>query len=164
MSFSRNGWAVCIHTANGAVSNVTLCQGDSSGGTVTYQGRFEILPLAGSYLLSESAELSSRTGGLSVCLAGPDGRVLDGAVAGLLTVASPVQVVIGSFVADGKKSPTLDQHLGNLFLMGFHLLPVHRRGVLNPLVVMEAWQILLARLTWAPNQAFLTSSHGNEVS
>ncbi|KAL6592666.1 hypothetical protein ACP70R_049341 [Stipagrostis hirtigluma subsp. patula] len=107
MSFSRNGWAVCILTANGAVSNVTLRQGDSSGGTVTYEGRFEILSLAGSYLLSESAGLSSRTGGLSISLAGPDGRVLGGAVAGPLTSASPVQVVIGSFVADGRKEPDL---------------------------------------------------------
>ncbi|RLM54681.1 hypothetical protein C2845_PM10G09340 [Panicum miliaceum] len=37
MSFSGDGWAVCILTANGAVSNVTLRQGDSSGGTVTYE-------------------------------------------------------------------------------------------------------------------------------
>ncbi|KAL6909838.1 hypothetical protein ACP4OV_001497 [Aristida adscensionis] len=105
MSFSRNGWAVCILTANGAVSNVTLHQGDSSGGTVAYEGRFEILSLAGSYLLSDSAGLSSRTGGLSISLAGPDGRVLGGAVAGPLTAASPIQVVIGSFVADGRKEP-----------------------------------------------------------
>lgn len=102
MSFSGNGWAVCILTANGAVSNVTLRQGESSGGTVTYEGRFEILSLAGSYLLSESAGMSSRTGGLSVSLAGPDGRVLGGAVAGPLIAASPVQVVIGSFLADTK--------------------------------------------------------------
>jgi len=102
MSFSGNGWAVCILTANGAVSNVTLRQGDSSGGTVTYEGSFEILSLAGSYLLSESSGMSSRTGGLSVSLSGPDGRVLGGAVAGPLTAASPVQVVIGSFLSDGK--------------------------------------------------------------
>nr|CAB3467949.1 unnamed protein product [Digitaria exilis] len=102
MSFSGNGWAVCILTANGAVSNMTLRLGDSSGATVTYEGCFEILSLAGSYLLSESAGMSSRTGGLSVSLAGPDGRVLGGAVAGPLVAASPVQVVIGSFLADGK--------------------------------------------------------------
>lgn len=102
MSFSGNGWAVCILTANGTVSNVTLRQGESSGGTVTYEGRFEILSLAGSYLLSESTGMSSRTGGLSVSLASPDGHVLGGAVAGPLTAASPVQVVIGSFLADTK--------------------------------------------------------------
>jgi hypothetical protein len=56
------------------------------------QGRFEILSLSGSFLLSENGGHRSRTGGLSVSLAGPDGRVLGGGVAGLLTAASPVQV------------------------------------------------------------------------
>lgn len=56
------------------------------------QGRFEILTLSGSFLLSESSGQRSRTGGLSVSLSGPDGRVLGGGVAGLLTAASPVQV------------------------------------------------------------------------
>lgn len=56
------------------------------------QGRFEILSLSGSFLLSELGGQRSRTGGLSVSLAGPDGHVLGGCVAGLLTAASPVQV------------------------------------------------------------------------
>jgi len=56
------------------------------------QGRFEILSLSGSFLLSENGGQRSRTGGLSVSLSGPDGRVLGGGVAGLLTAASPVQV------------------------------------------------------------------------
>lgn len=58
------------------------------------QGRFEILSLSGSFLLSESGGQRSRTGGLSVSLAGPDGRVLGGGVAGLLIAASPVQVCL----------------------------------------------------------------------
>ncbi|KAL0915953.1 hypothetical protein M5K25_013424 [Dendrobium thyrsiflorum] len=95
--------AICILSANGAISNVTLRQAATSGGTVTYEGRFEILSLSGSFLLSENDGQRSRTGGLSISLAGPDGRVLGGGVAGLLTAASPVQVVVGSFVADGKK-------------------------------------------------------------
>ncbi|KAJ0096989.1 hypothetical protein Patl1_29323 [Pistacia atlantica] len=124
MSFSQNGpRAVCILSANGAISNVTLRQAMTSGGTVTYesfpicalahkalqyslllmQGRFEILSLSGSILLSESGGQRSRTGGLSVSLAGPDGRVLGGGVAGLLTAASPVQVIVGSFLAEGWK-------------------------------------------------------------
>ena len=37
----------------------------------------------------------TRTGALSVSLAGPDGRILGGGVAGVLLAASPVQV--GSF-------------------------------------------------------------------
>lgn len=56
------------------------------------QGRFEILSLTGSFLLTENGGQRSRTGGLSVMLSGPDGRVLGGCVAGLLTAASPVQV------------------------------------------------------------------------
>jgi hypothetical protein len=38
MSFSQNGpRAVCILSANGAISNVTLRQPATSGGTVTYE-------------------------------------------------------------------------------------------------------------------------------
>lgn len=104
MSFSQHGpRAVCILSANGAISNVTLRQAATSGGTATYEGRFEILSLSGSFLLTEVGGQRSRTGGLSVALAGPDGRVLGGCVAGLLTAASPVQVIVGSFIADGHK-------------------------------------------------------------
>lgn len=104
MSFSQNGSrAICILSANGAISNVTLRQAATSGGTVTYEGRFEILSLSGSFLLTESGGHRSRTGGLSISLANPDGRVLGGGVAGLLTAASPVQVVVGSFIPEGKK-------------------------------------------------------------
>ncbi|XP_010932097.2 AT-hook motif nuclear-localized protein 10 [Elaeis guineensis] len=107
MAFSQQGpHAVCILSANGAVSNVTLRQAATSGGTVTYEGRFEILSLSGSFMLSENGGQRSRTGGLSVSLAGPDGRVLGGGVAGLLTAASPVQVVVCSFIADGQKETT----------------------------------------------------------
>lgn len=106
MSFSHHGpRAICVLSANGAISNVTLRQAATSGGTVTYEGRFEILSLSGSFLLSENDGHRSRTGGLSVSLAGPDGRVVGGGVAGLLTAASPVQVVVGSFISDGKKEP-----------------------------------------------------------
>ncbi|KAL6513808.1 hypothetical protein OROMI_034481 [Orobanche minor] len=43
-----------------------------------------------------------RTGGLSASLAGSDGRVLGGGVAGMLKAASPI--VVGSFIADEKKN------------------------------------------------------------
>lgn len=36
----------------------------------------------------------SRSGGMSVSLASPDGRVVGGGVAGLLVAASPVQVFL----------------------------------------------------------------------
>ncbi|GLJ41481.1 hypothetical protein SUGI_0858500 [Cryptomeria japonica] len=105
MSFSQQGpRAVCILSANGAISNVTLRQSATSGGTVTYEGRFEILSLSGSFLLTENGGTRSRTGGLSVSLAGADGRVIGGGVAGNLMAASPVQVVVGSFISNGRKA------------------------------------------------------------
>lgn len=61
------------------------------------QGRFEILSLTGSYTTSENGGIKGRTGGLSVSLAGPDGRVIGGGVAGLLMAASPIQVL---FITD----------------------------------------------------------------
>ncbi|KAK1421460.1 hypothetical protein QVD17_23809 [Tagetes erecta] len=104
--FSQNSTrALCILSASGTISNVTLQQAATSGGTVTYEGRFEILSLSGSFIVPESDNQRSRLCGLSVALSGPDGRVLGGNVAGLLTAASPVQVVVGSFVpASGKQS------------------------------------------------------------
>ncbi|KAL1371280.1 hypothetical protein HN51_001500 [Arachis hypogaea] len=100
ISFSQQGpRAICILSANGVISSVTLRQPDSSGGTLTYEGRFEILSLSGSFTPSETAGTRSRSGGMSVSLAGPDGRVIGGGVAGLLVAASPVQVVVGSFLA-----------------------------------------------------------------
>lgn len=60
--------------------------------TCCMQGRFEILSLVGSFLVTESGIHQGRTGGLSVSLAAPDGSVLGGRVAGLLIAASPVQV------------------------------------------------------------------------
>ncbi|XP_057509089.1 AT-hook motif nuclear-localized protein 1-like [Actinidia eriantha] len=99
ISFSQQGSrAICILSANGAISNVTLHQPNSSGGTLTYEGRFEILSLTGSFMPTFSGGTKSRSGGMSVSLAGPDGRVLGGGLAGLLVAAGPVQVVVGSFL------------------------------------------------------------------
>lgn len=96
-SYSCDGWAVCILSANGVVSNVALNTAPSSHETVIYEGYFQILSLSGSYMLSETNGLRSRKDGLGISLAGPDGRVLGGGVAGPLTAASLVQVVIGMF-------------------------------------------------------------------
>ncbi|KAL5230189.1 hypothetical protein ABZP36_028965 [Zizania latifolia] len=99
ISFSQEGLrAICILSANGVISNVTLRQPDSSGGTLTYEGRFELLSLSGSFMPTENSGTRSRSGGMSVSLASPDGRVVGGGVAGLLVAASPVQIVVGSFL------------------------------------------------------------------
>ncbi|KAG6605667.1 AT-hook motif nuclear-localized protein 3 [Cucurbita argyrosperma subsp. argyrosperma] len=102
MSFSQQGSrAICILSANGMVSNVTLRQSTSSGGTLTYEGRFEILSLSGSYMPSKIGGTKSRSGGMSVSLACPDGRVMGGGLSGMLIAAGPVQVVVGSFQPPG---------------------------------------------------------------
>lgn len=41
---------------------------------------------------TENAGTKSRSGGMSVSLSGPDGRVVGGGLAGLLIAAGPVQV------------------------------------------------------------------------
>ncbi|XP_024980710.1 AT-hook motif nuclear-localized protein 3-like [Cynara cardunculus var. scolymus] len=99
ISFAQQGSrAICILTANGAISNVTLRQPNSCGGTLTYEGRFELLSLSGAFMPNESGGAKGRSGGMSVSLAGPDGRVLGGGLAGMLVAAGPVQVVVGSFL------------------------------------------------------------------
>lgn len=104
MSFSHQGpRAICVLSANGSVSSVTLRQPSTSGGTVTYEGRFEILCLSGSYLLTDNSGSRGRSGGLSISLASPDGRVIGGGVGGMLIAASPVQVIVGSFIWGGSK-------------------------------------------------------------
>ncbi|XP_050237674.1 AT-hook motif nuclear-localized protein 9 [Mercurialis annua] len=105
VSFAQQGpRAICILSANGAVSTVTLRQPSTSGGTVTYEGRFEILCLSGSYLVTNNGGSQHRTGGLSASLASPDGRVIGGGIGGVLIAASPVQVIVGSFLWGGSKT------------------------------------------------------------
>lgn len=104
LTFAQKGTrGVCVLSANGSVSNVTIRQPSSSGGILTYEGRFEILTLTGSYTLQDNGGMKSRTGGLSVSLAGPDGRVIGGGVAGMLIAASPIQIVVGSFTPNANK-------------------------------------------------------------
>ncbi|KAL9350089.1 hypothetical protein Peur_057344 [Populus x canadensis] len=113
ISFSQQGpRAICVLSANGVISSVTLRQPDSSGGTLTYEGRFEILSLSGSFMPTETGGTRSRSGGMSVSLASPDGRVVGGGVAGLLVAASPVQVVVGSFLAGNQheQKPKKQKH------------------------------------------------------
>uniref|UniRef100_A0A3Q7JU89 AT-hook motif nuclear-localized protein n=1 Tax=Solanum lycopersicum TaxID=4081 RepID=A0A3Q7JU89_SOLLC len=58
--------AVCIVSATGELSNVTVLQADASGGMATYEGLFKILTLSGSFLPLENGDRQSRMGELSV--------------------------------------------------------------------------------------------------
>ncbi|KAK7406136.1 hypothetical protein VNO78_07755 [Psophocarpus tetragonolobus] len=98
--------AVCILTGTGTVSSVTLRQPASTSVSVSYEGRFQILCLSGSYLVAEEGgPRNNRTGGMSVSLSSPDGHIIGGGVARLIA-ASPVQVVVCSFVYGGSKPKT----------------------------------------------------------
>ncbi|XP_027344324.1 AT-hook motif nuclear-localized protein 5-like [Abrus precatorius] len=97
--------ALCILSGTGTVSSVTLRQPASTNASVTYEGRFQILCLSGSYLVAEDGGPPNRTGGISVSLSSPDGHVIGGGVA-VLIAGSPVQVVLCSFVYGGSKTKT----------------------------------------------------------
>ncbi|XP_010449533.1 PREDICTED: AT-hook motif nuclear-localized protein 13-like [Camelina sativa] len=104
LAFTNQGpRAICILSATGAVSNVMLRQSSSPSGIVKFEGRYEIISLSGSFLNSESNGTVTKSGNLSVSLAGQDGRIVGGTVAGMLVAGSQVQVIVGSFVPDGKK-------------------------------------------------------------
>lgn len=123
MAFLQQGpHAICILSANGAICNVTLRQPATFGGTVTYEGRFEIISLSGSFLLTNSGGRPSRTGGISVSLASSDGRLLGGGVA-MLLAATPVQVVVGKFIMNEEKQipeyPKQEPSFAPPHMMGF---------------------------------------------
>ncbi|GAA0145423.1 hypothetical protein LIER_05620 [Lithospermum erythrorhizon] len=121
ISFSQLGpRAICVISAVGVISNVTLRQPNSSGGTLTYEGRFEILSLSGSFTPTEVGGSRNRTGGMSISLASPDGRVVGGVLAGLLIAATPVQVVVGSFLAGTYQEVKPKKQKPEAKLMGSH--------------------------------------------
>ncbi|XP_020252924.1 AT-hook motif nuclear-localized protein 10-like isoform X3 [Asparagus officinalis] len=68
-------------------------------------GRFEILSISG--LLTKSIGPGSKIDGLTIMLAGPNGKVFGGRLSGLLIVASSVQVIIGSFASDCHQEPLM---------------------------------------------------------
>ncbi|XP_075517989.1 AT-hook motif nuclear-localized protein 1-like [Primulina tabacum] len=131
ISFSQQGpRAICVLSANGVISSVTLRQPDSSGGTLTYEGRFEILSLTGSFTPSETGGIRNRSGGMSVSLASPDGRVVGGGVAGLLVAAGPVQIVVGSFLVGNQHEQKTKKHKPeSMAIIPTAAIPISSAGV-----------------------------------
>ncbi|KAG9146554.1 hypothetical protein Leryth_026488 [Lithospermum erythrorhizon] len=101
--FVKKNRALCILSACGSVSAVTLQLPSSSKGPVTYEGRFDIVCLSGSYLPAKTGSPRNRTGGVSISLSDPVGQVVGGAIGGKLIAATPVQVIAFSFTYDGKQ-------------------------------------------------------------
>ncbi|KAL2543948.1 AT-hook motif nuclear-localized protein 1 [Forsythia ovata] len=142
ISFSQQGpRAISILSANGVISSVTLRQPDSSGGTLTYEGRFEILSLTGSFMPSETGGIRNRSGGMSVSLASPDGRVVGGGVAGLLVAASPVQIVIGSFLAGNQHEPKTKKHKSeSMAVMPTAAIPISSAATEEPYQISSSFR------------------------
>ncbi|KAK1409739.1 hypothetical protein QVD17_36268 [Tagetes erecta] len=100
MSFMQQSkQEICVLSASGSITNASLRQPATSGGNITYEGRFDILSLCGSYIRMDLGG----TGGLSVCLSSNDGQIIGGGVDGPLIAAGPVQVIVGTFSIEGKK-------------------------------------------------------------
>ncbi|XP_051150324.1 AT-hook motif nuclear-localized protein 16-like [Andrographis paniculata] len=97
LSFARRKQrGVCVLSATGCVTNVTLRQPPSSSGSiVTLHGRFEILSLAGSVLPPPAPP---GVAGLTVYLAGVQGQVVGGSVVGALVASGPVVIMAATFM------------------------------------------------------------------
>ncbi|CAN0892849.1 AT-hook motif nuclear-localized protein 14, partial [Linum grandiflorum] len=90
----------CVLSASGVISSATIRQPTISGGNLTYEGRFDIISLTGSYVRTE---LGGRTGGLSICMSNNDNQIIGGGLSGPLIAAGAVQVIVGTFTLDNKK-------------------------------------------------------------
>ncbi|CAO2837026.1 unnamed protein product [Amaranthus hypochondriacus] len=94
---------LCILSASGSISNASLRQPATSGGSIAYEGRFDIISLSGSYVRSD---LGGKAGGLSACLINTNGQIVGGGVGGPLIAAGPVEVIVAAFLIDPKKDST----------------------------------------------------------
>ncbi|KAK3000004.1 hypothetical protein RJ639_022905 [Escallonia herrerae] len=91
----RKQRGVCVLSATGCVTNVTLRQPASSGAIVTLHGRFEILSLLGSILPPPAPPGVT---GLTIYLAGAQGQVVGGSVVGALIASGPVVIMAATFM------------------------------------------------------------------
>ncbi|XP_042024779.1 AT-hook motif nuclear-localized protein 1-like isoform X2 [Salvia splendens] len=118
---SMGEWVSCSVGANFTPHIITVNAGE---------GRFEILSLTGSFMPSETGGMRNRSGGMSVSLASPDGRVVGGGVAGLLVAASPVQIVVGSFLAGNQlEQTTKKQKPDSLAIIPTAAIPISSAGM-----------------------------------
>ncbi|XP_024013546.1 AT-hook motif nuclear-localized protein 15 isoform X2 [Eutrema salsugineum] len=91
----RRGRGVSVLSGNGLVTNVTLRQPAASGGVVSLRGQFEILSMCGAFLPTSGSPAAAA--GLTIYLAGAQGQVVGGGVAGPLIASGPVIVIAATF-------------------------------------------------------------------
>lgn len=106
----RRHRGVSVLSGSGIVTNVTLRQPAAPGGVITLHGRFEILSLSGAFLPSPSPPGAT---GLTVYLAGGQGQVVGGTVAGALVASGPVIIIGATFTnATYERLPIEDEPVG----------------------------------------------------
>lgn len=88
----RKQRGVCVLSGTGAVTNVTLREPSAPGAMVALHGRFEMISLTGSFLPGPGS-----TTGLTVYMAGPQGKVVGGAVVGPLVASGTVMIMAATF-------------------------------------------------------------------
>ncbi|KAK7282886.1 hypothetical protein RIF29_11990 [Crotalaria pallida] len=94
----RKNIGLCVLTGSGTVANVTLRQPSTTpGATVTFHGRFDILSVSATFLPPGSTPSPAMPNGFSISLAGPQGQIVGGIVAGALTAAGSVYMIAASF-------------------------------------------------------------------
>ncbi|KAK7311713.1 hypothetical protein RJT34_10020 [Clitoria ternatea] len=94
----RKNMGICVLTGSGAVANVTLRQPSTTpGATVTFHGRFDILSVSATFLPTQSGASPAVPNGFAISLAGPQGQIVGGLVAGGLMAAGTVFIIAASF-------------------------------------------------------------------
>ncbi|KAH0684739.1 hypothetical protein KY289_022491, partial [Solanum tuberosum] len=95
MDFSQQEEMKISIQLTGEVCSVTLQEESEMDSKIaTYEGRFLIMSLSLSFMVSEG----SRICGLHVLLSRPDHTVFGGYVLGMLIAATPVEVIVSSFI------------------------------------------------------------------
>ncbi|KAI3761747.1 hypothetical protein L1987_52169 [Smallanthus sonchifolius] len=93
----KRNTGLCVLTGSGTVVNVSLRQPSTTpGGTVTFHGRFDILSISATVFPSPST-VAPLANAFTISLAGPQGQIVGGAVAGPLMSAGPVFIIAASF-------------------------------------------------------------------
>ncbi|XP_030528442.2 AT-hook motif nuclear-localized protein 28-like [Rhodamnia argentea] len=100
----RRSLSLSVLSASGSVSDFTLRQPPSSpgpGATLTFRGLFDILSISATVFPrsppASSGAAAAAPIAFSISLAGPQGQIVGGSVAGPLVAAGPVFVVAASF-------------------------------------------------------------------
>ncbi|CAO2837976.1 unnamed protein product [Amaranthus hypochondriacus] len=98
--FKNGTRTICTISVSGSVSYASLQ--DPFGGVVNYEGPLNIISITGSILDSENTNGQAQTISLNVTLSTSDKKVVGG-ILGKLIAATPVQIIVGSVIVNGKK-------------------------------------------------------------